>query len=82
MNVPELVILEAQKQIAITGGSLTYLGENEGMGYYALVFPEDEDNGFPCVYIYNLSNETIIKTTGFQALDIINSFSDESEDYI
>lgn len=80
MNVPEQVKNEARGLIEQFGDSFKYLGNSEGSDYYMFNFPEDATTGFP--FVYQCFDGKVFTITGFEALDVVNSFlkdTDESE---
>lgn len=78
MNVPEQVKNEARGLIEQFGDSFEYLGNSEGAAYYMFKFPEDSTTGFPFVYQY--FDGKVFTITGFDALDIVNSFLKDTDE--
>ncbi len=72
MSIPSQVKQAAQDLILEYGNNLELLGKSEDQTYYVFKFPEDIDEGFPCVFISN--GDDVLLMSGFDALTIINSF--------
>lgn len=73
-NIPQIVKKAAHDLIEIYGDHFDYLGKFEEADAYMYHFPDDVDTGFPFVYLLN-SDNSVSEIDGFQAMDIINSFS-------
>jgi len=74
MKIPEAVITEASYLIEHFGNRLKYLGKIEdGRDAFSFCFPDDENTGFPKVYLYD--GHLVMTITGFDALDVINELS-------
>nr|DAN35581.1 MAG TPA: hypothetical protein [Caudoviricetes sp.] len=72
MKIPKSVLKAAGELVDMYGSSFKYLGKDEGRDVYMFKFPEDEDTGFPFVYLCN--GENVMELTGFEALDTIRLF--------
>ena len=69
MNIPAKVKEAAQELIAMYGSHLKHLGKSDGADFYMFKFPDDEDTGFPVVYI--LKDDKVDVVTDTPALYII-----------
>ena len=71
MKIPEAVIEEARELIEMFGDRLEYLGKiTDDQEVYVFNFPENQETGFPCVYLYD--NHDAFEISGFRALEIID----------
>jgi len=71
MNIPEAVVKEASYLIEHWGNRLEYLGKIEdGRDAFFFHFPDEEEGGFPDVYLYD--GHLVMTITGFDALNIID----------
>lgn len=76
MIIPEAVKQEAKYCIEHYGDRLRFLGKIEdGREAFCYTFPDDEETGFPEVYLYD--GNLVMTITGFAALDIINDLDTE-----
>ncbi len=76
MNIPEAVVKEASYLIEHWGNRLEYLGKIEdGRDAFSFCFPDEEDTGFPEVYLYD--GHLVMTITGFDALNITDELSVE-----
>lgn len=76
MKIPEAIRKEAQELIAQFGDRLSYLGKiADGRDAYSFTFPDDQEVGFPSVFLYD--GHVVMEISGFDALDIINSLNVE-----
>lgn len=80
MDIPKQ-ILEAAKELLKFGGSVVYLGENEGEKVYLYEpnNPEEDSSGFPQVYVIR-KDGSVKDISGFESLDIISLFMVEDID--
>jgi len=76
-KIPSEVIKEAKSLINMYWENIKYLGTNKDYEYYQFIFPENEETGFPFVYIYSPQNWKVLEVTGFRALDIIDEFNEK-----
>ena len=72
MKIPQAVITEAQGLIDQYGCHLDYLGKYEDRDAYLFVFPDDEETGFPFVYLYDSKSDFATEITGFEALNLVD----------
>ena len=75
MEVPEAVLKAAAPLIEMFGQDFDFLGEYEGQQAWLFKYPEDEEVGFPSVFL--LKEGKVLEVSGFVALDIVRSFSGE-----
>ena len=73
MNTPESVIKAAADLIELFGSNFDFLGAIEGKDAYQFIFPEDEETGFPIVFLYNPTTGEAEKLAGWEALHITTS---------
>ena len=71
--VPQSVKKAAKGLIDLYGEQLQLIGLYNNQKVYLFVFPEDEDTGFPFIYLHNLSTDKVVEITGPEALDIIGN---------
>lgn len=76
MEVPKEVLKAAAGLVEMYGPKFTLLGEREGQAVYLFNLPEDEETGFPFVFLHE-EGRPALKVTGFDALEIIASFGVE-----
>lgn len=76
MEVPKEVLKAAAGLVEMYGPKFTLLGEREGQAVYLFNLPEDEETGFPFVFLY-APGKPVKKVTGTDALEIIASFGVE-----
>lgn len=72
MKVPEQIKKAAKSLIDLYGDAFDYLGKYKGKDAFLFRFPEDSNTGFP--FIYLLNSDKVTETTGFEALEILDSF--------
>ena len=73
MKIPS-VIQKAMTRWFDYDGSIEYLGKYQDKAAFCYNFSEPVCLGFPFVYLLN-SDNSVSEIDGFQAMDIINSFS-------
>ncbi|MBQ8061742.1 MAG: hypothetical protein IJ205_07385 [Bacteroidales bacterium] len=71
MNIPEAVIVAAGEFVEQYGARFEYLGVYDDRDVWVFLFPEEENTGFPFVYLYKDGKAEEI--SGWLALDIISS---------
>lgn len=76
MEVPKEVLKAAAGLVEMYGPKFTLLGEREGQAVYLFNLPEDEETGFPFVFLHE-EGRPALEVTGFDALEIIASFGVE-----
>lgn len=69
--IPEIVLKQAKGLIDLFGEKFKYLGVYQEKDVYLFCFPENKETGFPFVYLYDETNESVEEITGYEALDII-----------
>lgn len=69
-TIPTQVLKAADYFVSMYGQKLAYLGQYESKDAWQFCFPEDEELGFPVVYLY--SDEKVDTINGFDALHIVN----------
>ena len=71
MKIPEAVIEEARELIEGFGEHFRYLGKiTDGRDAYSFIFPDDQNVGFPFVFLYD--GHIASPISGYKALHIIN----------
>lgn len=75
MEVPKAIIEAAGEFVTQYGANFEYLGEYEGSDAWVFLFPEDENIGYPFVYLFKDGKAD--EVSGMFALDIIASFEGE-----
>lgn len=75
MEIPAEVLKAAKALVAIYGPTISFLGERSGQQAYVFNLPDDEKVGFPSVFLYE-KGKPVLELTGFEALDIIDSFAE------
>ena len=75
--IPEQVINKAQGLIDLYGEDFEYMGVYNGKKAYLFCFPDDKETGFPFVYLFDATSDSVEEITGFKALDIIGKFGNE-----
>ena len=76
MIIPEAVRREAKGLIDQFGDRLDYLGKiDDGRDAYCFCFPDDEETGYPFVYLYD--GHFVMEISGHEALEIINELDPE-----
>lgn len=76
MKTPPEVLKTAKGLVDMYGPHFVLLGERGGQQVYMFQFPEDSTTGFPFVYLYE-KGKPALEVTGFEAVDIIDSFGAE-----
>lgn len=76
MKTPAEVLKAAKGLVDMFGPHFVLLGERDGQEVYMFQFPEDSTTGFPFVYLYE-KGKPALEVTGFEAVDIIDSFGAE-----
>lgn len=56
------------------GEHFEYLGYSNWRDCFRFQFPEGTDTGFPVLYLYDASDQTVKEVTGFEALDTIRLY--------
>lgn len=72
MKVPEQIKKAAKSLIDLYGDAFDYLGKYKGKDAFLFRFPEDSNTGFPFIYLFN--SDKVTEITGFEALEILDSF--------
>lgn len=75
-EIPQSIQNEAKDLITCYGNNLAYCGLYDGYSVYQFVFSEQQETGFPFVYLYDTDEEKVIEITGFQALMILQNVLD------
>ncbi len=73
--VPAEVAIAAHKLVALYGPNLALIGKHNGQDVYRFLFPENDETGFPYVYLYD--GKKAREVTGHDALSIIASLGIE-----
>ena len=76
MKTPPEVLKTAKGLVDMYGPHFVLLGERDGREVYMFQFPDDSTTGFPFVYLYE-KGKPALEVTGFEAVDIIDSFGVE-----
>lgn len=72
MKVPEQIKKAAKSLIDLYGDAFDYLGKYKGKDAFVFRFPEDSNTGFPFIYLFK--SDKVTEITGFEALEILDSF--------
>ena len=75
MNIPEAVIFAAGEFVEQYGARFDYLGVYDDFDVWVFLFPAIENTGFPYVYLYK--DGKVEEISGWFALDIISSITDD-----
>lgn len=71
-QIPQPVIEEAKELIDMYGERISYLGKiKDGRDAYCFTFPDEEETGYPFVYLYD--EHIVMEISGLDALDVIDS---------
>lgn len=73
-DIPKAVLEAAKDLVDRYGDSIEYLGKYQEDEAYMFVFPQDEETGFPFVFLYDRASDQAMTISGFDALDILSSF--------
>jgi len=73
MEIPQKVIQQAKNLIDQYGMKIEYLGKSRDEMVFMFKFPENEDIGFPIVYIYKEKIDRVQTVSGLKALKIISN---------
>ena len=76
MKTPPEVLKTAKGLVDMYGPHFVLLGERDGQQVYMFQFPDDSTTGFPFVYLYE-KGKPALEVTGFEAVEIIDSFGAE-----
>lgn len=76
MEVPKEVLKAAAGLVEMYGAKFSVLGEKDGRTVYQFDLPDDEETGFPFVFLY-APGKQVKKVTGREALRIVALFSVE-----
>jgi len=76
-TIPNVVIARAQDLIDLYGYCHEHCGQYQGQEVYNFCFPEDTETGFPFVYLYDNTTESVKEITGFDALRILSEIIEE-----
>jgi len=71
-QIPDIVKEKAKYLIEECGVTIEYLGKYQGGDAYCTVFPNDDETGFPSVFL--LKNGEVACIEGYDALEIISLF--------
>lgn len=77
METPHQVIQAAAQYIEMFGRDFKYLGEYKGRGVWQFVLPEEQELGFPVVFLFKEGDTRAEMKTGPQVLQFIASFGVE-----
>ncbi|MCF0219098.1 MAG: hypothetical protein HUK14_04880 [Muribaculaceae bacterium] len=72
MNIPDKVKAAAHSLVERYGDHVEHLGKYQGAEAFYYHFPDEEDAGFPFVYL--LKNDNVTEISGFDALRIIGLY--------
>lgn len=70
MNIPESVIAAAEELVGLYGGNFVLIGKINGKEVYQFLLPEDEDTGFPILFLYDQITHKTEIVTGMNALKL------------
>lgn len=66
------VKLAASELIQMFGPNLIYAGQHKGHDVYRFAFPENQETGFPYVFVYKDGGE-VTEITGHKAIELLKS---------
>ncbi len=72
MKIPAKISEAARELIAMFGEKLAYIGEHEGSAVYQFKFPDNQEVGFPVLYL--LKDDKVTEINGpetFKILDLL-----------
>jgi hypothetical protein len=78
MEIPQAVIKQAQSLIEQYGDKIAYIGESEEHEIYQFRLPDDQENGFPIVYLYDAAANSVEEVGGMRALEILIPYYGEA----
>lgn len=73
-DIPKAVLKEAKDLVSKFGAHFGYLGKYKGQDGYIFHFPEDQDTGFPFIYLYDRDTDNAFEITDFEALELLDKF--------
>lgn len=71
MEIPQAVKRQARNLIEQYGFKADYIGECDGQQVFQFKLPNDQENGFPIVYLYNPNSDSVLEVSGMRALEIL-----------
>lgn len=74
-HIPKVVIQKAQELIELYGRHIVYEGIFENKQVYMFVFPEDEETGYPVLFLFDEHTDTVEIVSDFDAFDILDALS-------
>lgn len=76
-KIPEQIVNAAQDLVGRFGNKLAFIGKQEGNSVYQFRFPDDVNTGFPILFL--LKDDKVTEVNGFDALDILDSFDENTK---
>lgn len=71
--IPIEVISAANELIQMFGSNLIYQGRHENQDVYQFIFPEDQEIGFPHIFLHKDGSSKVKAVTGPEAFDLLAS---------
>lgn len=79
MEIPQAVRRQAQSLIEQYGDMIAYIGNSDGRQVFQFRLPDNQENGFPIVYLYDIAGNSVEEVGGMRALEILIPFYEESD---
>lgn len=76
MKFPEVVINKAQNLIDQYGNRIAYLGDSNGQHVFQFELPNNQENGFPIVYLLDSTSDNVEVVDGMRAFEILKPLYD------
>ena len=75
--IPSEVKNAAKDLIMMFGSQFALLGQRDGRDVYRFLLPEDEELGFPSLFLFDRETKDVKIISGHDALQMIDSFGSE-----
>ncbi len=76
MEIPSIIIKQAHELIEQYGMRIAYIGELENRKVFKFIFPDNQETGFPIVYLYDSISDSVDIVSGPQAFRVLSRFYD------
>lgn len=73
MEIPPKVISKAKNLIDQYGMRIEFVGKLNEKEVYKFNLPDNEETGFPIVYLYDKKNDTVETVSGTKSFSILSS---------
>lgn len=77
MKIPEVVINQAQNLIDQYGNRIAYLGDADGLHVFQFELPNEQENGFPIVYLFDSTTDNVEVVEGMRVFEILEPLCDK-----